>query len=366
MILFFCILLLIINIIMLVRLSKNKETFKTFLYSNLLSSILTIIFIIYIWKKLIEWKLIIYTAVGIISIVLSLIMLVISLVFKKKITIPENKKRIITNSIIIISLFIMCISLQSLKYSNDKNKAFKLENKAREQAITYLEKRYGDGNFKVKDIMLTNICDSCSWMSKGIDGYRITVSSSYLDEKFEIDIVKNDLTIYEDDFLSKYYANKEGINDLEDYLKKYKIDELNKELSKEYNAKIDFNNVFLNSYGKDNYGYIPSIEELSKYVELHDPKFEIKDFLSQDALLNYLIELTNYYVKEFSKDNILYSQTGKYFRYTNNDNSGYVLAGEYKYSQSEERYILGNEDTIIRIDINGKITTLNTENVLKD
>ena len=75
-----------------------------------------------------------------------------------------------------------------------------------------------------------------------------------------------------------------------------------------------------------------------------------------------------------------YSQTDKYFRYKYdytklgvynytdqfNGYGGYVLAGDYKYSEEKGHYVLINEDKIIRINIMGKVTTFNVEDILKD
>ena len=130
-----------------------------------------------------------------------------------------------------------------------------------------------------------------------------------------------------------------------------------------------------------NYGQIPNIDELSNFVELHDPKIEIKeDLKTKDELLNYLVKFSKFFIKDFDTSNITYSQTSKYFRYKYdytklgvnnytdqyNGYGGYVLAGNYKYSEEQGRYVVEDEDTIVRINIMGNVTTFNIEDILKD
>ena len=68
--------------------------------------------------------------------------------------------------------------------------------------------------------------------------------------------------------MSKFESFKEnlGITDLENYLKDYKVKKLNEIISQNFNAEIDFNNIFMNDYSDINYGQIPTIEELSNSI----------------------------------------------------------------------------------------------------
>ena len=137
----------------------------------------------------------------------------------------------------------------------------------------------------------------------------------------------------------------------------------------------------MDNYLDKNYGQIPTIDELSDFVELRDPKIEIKeDLKTKDDLLNYLVKFSKFFIKDFDTSNITYSQTSKYFRYKYdykklgvnnytdqyNGYGGYVLAGNYKYSEEQGRYVVEDEDTIVRINIMGNVTTFNIKDILED
>ena len=95
-------------------------------------------------------------------------------------------------------------------------------------------------------------------------------------------------------------------------------------------------------------------------------------------MLNYLVKFTKFYIKDFDTSNITYLQTNKYFRYKYdytklgvNDYSdqydgygGYVFAGNIKYSEEQGHYVTEDEDTIVRINIMGEVTTFNLKDIL--
>ena len=291
------------------------------------------------------------------------------------------KKGLIINILTIVITFLIALFIEDLPYKIEQKKDRLAENKAQEQIIILLNQQYGDGNFEIVEMVEKDICYSCSWMGPGVDGYEFTMSTNYLDKNFIVSLTKENFEIYENDFLNDYYKEKLGITDLESYLKDYKVEKLNEILSQSFNAKIDFNNIFMEDYSNINYGQIPTIDELSNFVELHDPKIEIKENLkTKDELLNYLVKFSKFFIKDFDTSNITYSQTSKYFRYKYdytklgvnnytdqyNGYGGYVLAGNYKYSEEQGRYVVEDEDTIVRINIMGNVTTFNIEDILKD
>lgn len=194
-------------------------------------------------------------------------------------------------------------------------------------------------------------------------------------------MLKDENKIYKDQFLNVYYKEKEDIDDLDNYLIGCEVKKLDESISKEFNASIDFNNKSMGNYKDNNYGYIPSIDEISIYAELEDPKIDIKEELTtKEELLNYLVKFTKFFIKDLDKTNIKYNQSNKYFRYKYdykklgvnnytdqyNGYAGYVLAGEYIYSYEKERYVLEDEDKIVRINILGNVSTYNLEDILKD
>ena len=395
----FYFLLLIVQIVMLVKTIKktNKKNWSLLLSTIISSIALVVVFFTYSWINMnyIGWNFIAYLIINIIAGALYLLMLIISVVMKvikkKKNNVqkPEEnelekksiKKGLIINILTIVITFLIALFIEDLPYKIEQKNDMLAENKAREQIIILLNQQYGDGNFEIVEMVEKDICYSCSWMGPGVDGYEFTMSTNYLDKNFIVSLTKENFEIYENDFLNEYYKEKLGITDLENYLKDYKVKKLNEIISQSFNAEIGFNNIFMKDYSDINYGQIPNIDELSNFVELHDPKIEIKeDLKTKDELLNYLVKFSKFFIKDFDTSNITYSQTSKYFRYKYdytklgvnnytdqyNGYGGYVLAGNYKYSEEQGRYVVEDEDTIVRINIMGNVTTFNIEDILKD
>ena len=395
----FYFLLLIVQIVMLIKTIKktNKKNWSLLLSTIILSIALVVVFFTYSWINMnyIGWNFIAYLIINIIAGALYLLILIISVVMKvikkKKNNVQKSeenelekksiKKGLIINILTIVITFLIALFIEDLPYKIEQKNDRLAENKAREKIIILLNQQYGNGNFEIVEMVEKNICYGCSWMGPGVDGYEFTISTNYLGKNFIVSLTKENFEIYENDFLIEYYKENLGITDLENYLIDYKLKKLNEIISQNFNAEIGFNNIFMKDYSDINYGQIPTIEELSNYVELHDPKIEIKeDLKTKDDLLNYLVKFSKFFIKDFDTSNITYSQTSKYFRYKYdytklgvnnytdqyNGYGGYVLAGNYKYSEEQGRYVIEDEDTIVRINIMGNVTTFNIEDILKD
>lgn len=390
---FFYILLLVVQIVMLILSIKNntKKSWSLLISTILSSIILVIVFFICTWFSYdyIGWNIISYIVINFIAEALFILMLVISSIIKviiKKKKKPEKeedkkiiKKTIIINIITIFIAFLIALFIEDLPYKIEQKNNKIAEDKARKQIIVLLNKQYGDGNFKIVKMEEKNLCYDCSWLNSGTDGYEFEISTKYFDKNFIVSLTKDKFKIYENDFLNEYYSKKIGTEDLETYLKDYKVKKLNEMISQNFNVEIRFNNTSIKDYSNVEFGKIPTIDELSNYVDLQDPKFDIKENLkTKEELLNYLVKLTKFYIKDFDTSNITYSQTNKYFRYKYdytklgvNDYSdqydgygGYVLAGNIKYSEEQGHYVTEDEDTIVRINIMGEVTTFNLKDIL--
>ncbi len=396
-ILFF--LLLIVQIVMLVKTIREpgKRSWLLLLSTIITSIVLVAAFFTYSWINMyyIGWNFIVYLIINIAAGAVFLIMLIISVIMKSKKkgnnvlreseeNEPEKasiKKSLIINILTIAFAFVIALFIEDLPYRIEQQNNIITANKAKEQIIILLNQQYGDGNYEIVEMAEGNICYSCSWLGPGIDGYEFTMSTDYLDKTFTVSLTKEAFEIYENDFLNDYYKENLGITDLEDYLKDYKVNKLNEAISQNFNAEINFGNRFIKDYSKIAYGRIPTIDELSSLVELYDPKIEIKDDLKTKAeLLDYLVDFSEFYIGELDTSGITYSNTDKYFRYKYdysklgiNDYSdrysgydGYVLAGNYEYSEEQGRYVVQDEDTIVRICIMDNVTTFRIEDILKD
>lgn len=391
----FYILLLVVQIVMLILSIKNNTKKNwSLLISTILSSILlVIVFSICTWFSYdyIGWNIISYIVINFIAEVLFILMLIISIIIKvnrkkkKSLEKEEDKKAIkkvvIINIVTIVIAFIIALFLEYLPYRIEQKNNKIAEDKAKKQIITLLNKQYGDGNFKIVKMEEKNLCYDCSWLTSGTDGFEFEISTKYFDKNFIVSLTKDKFKIYDNKFLNEYYREKLGTEDLESYIEEYKIKKLNDSLSQNFNVEIRFNNTSIKDYSNVDFGKIPSIDELSNYVDLQDPKFDIKENLkTKEELLNYLVKFTKYYIKDFDTSNITYSQTNKYFRYKYdytklgvNDYSdqydgygGYVLAGNIKYSEEQGHYVTEDEDTIVRINIMGEVTTFNLKDILEN
>ena len=394
----FYFLLLMFQIIMLVKTIKktNKKNWWILLSTIVFSIILVGIFFVYTWingSYIGGWNFLGYLIINIMAVSVYIFMFIISVIMKiiknkknkeQKFVENERDNKTIKNSLIIniVSIFIMfliALFIEDLPYKIEQKNDKIAENNAKEQIIILLNQQYGDGNFEIVEMVEENIC--YDGMGPGCEGYEFTMSTDYLNQKFIVSLTKENFEIYENNFLDEYYKENLGITDLENYLKEYKVKKLNEIISQSFNAKIDFNNIFMDNYLDKNYGQIPTIDELSDFVELRDPKIEIKeDLKTKDDLLNYLVKFSKFFIKDFDTSNITYSQTSKYFRYKYdykklgvnnytdqyNGYGGYVLAGNYKYSEEQGRYVVEDEDTIVRINIMGNVTTFNIKDILED
>lgn len=359
-----CILLLIYEIYLLVKNIKDNTSSNNFLLLSTL--IISIIFdaiylcVMYSSISLIGWWLLYYFIVCIVFFALSIILLVTSsiIISVKKKKDDKNdkkivKKKLIINAVVIIMCFVISMFIKLLPYKISERKDKDLAIKAKEDIVLLLNERYGNGNFKVLNTSENDVTGFYSMFPIN-NGYEFEISSDYLNGSFIVTMLKDENKIYKDQFLNVYYKEKEDIDDLDNYLIGCEVKKLNESISKEFNASIDFNNKSIGNYKDNNYGYIPSIDEISIYAELEDPKIDIKEELTtKEELLNYLVKFTKFFIKDLDKTNIKYNQTNKYFRYKYdykklgvnnytdqyNAYAGYVLAGEYKYSYEKEKYV---------------------------
>lgn len=391
----FYLILLIVQIVMLVKATKNMDEKNWSLLSStiVISIVLVLVFFAYtrINMEKIGWAFILYYVINIIAGVLYILMLIISMVVKsiknrkneiQKVEEDEcekkkNQKSLNRNLAIIVVTFLVAVFLEDLPYRIQQRNERILENNAKEHIINLLNQRYGDGDFEIVEV--DEECINCAWFSSDFDGLNFTISTSYLDEHFTVGLVKKDFEIYKNDFLNKYYKEKYEITNIESYLKESKTKKLNEMLSHNFNAKIDFDGITWEKDINGDYGHVLSLDELSDLIKLKDPKIEIKDDLTtEEELLNYLLKLLKYYIEDFDTSSITYTENRKYFRYKYDytklgvynytDNyygyGGYVLAGEYRYSEEQGRNILEDEDKIVRINVMGKVTTFNLDDIL--
>lgn len=363
---------------------KNINENNKFNNEILLTVIITSLLIIILYSKvifsnisLIGLKSLYYSSIFLSFFCLYVVMFVISalMILTKKKNINNKNDgivKIIINVVMIFVCFFISLIIELLPYKSIKKDNEITANKAKEKVILLLNEKYGSGdnNFKVIKMYEKNICTDCSSFAK-IDGYEFEISMDYLDTNFTVKLEKKNLRLYEDNFLDIYYKERENIKNLDYYLENYEADKINKKLIENFNATINFSYKSINNYRDNIYGYIPSIDELSSFSKLYDPQIDINENLkTREELLNYLVKLSNYYINDLDKSNIMYNRSSKYFRYKYdykkigidnytdqfNGYGGYVFAGKFKYSTEQEKYLLEDEYKVVRINLLGKTT----------
>ncbi len=392
----FYLLIFIYLIFLLVKGNKNnkKHNWNLLFITIGLSLLTTIIITIYSVINIVDfgWYFLAYIGFSVIAFIVYFIIFIIGIVMSiikskdnKNVIATENeknnnKKYILSNCLIILFLLVITLILENVPYKiKDYNDKKKLE-KSKVEVINILNVKYGEGNFKIKNVEEKNGCLSCAWLTPGVDVYEFSISTNFLEDEFTISLRKDDLSIYNDEFLEEYYQEKHDIDNLNEAIIEHKINKINEIIGQNFNVKIKFNNTNVKEYTDKIFRNIPTLDELSEFAELEDPKFDInEDLKTKEELLSYLEDLTKYYIENYKSFNFSYQQTDKYFRYKYdysklgvknytdqyNGYGGYVLAGEYKYSDEEKRYILYNEDNIVRINVLGRVTTYKIEDILK-
>lgn len=281
--------------------------------------------------------------------------------------IEENAKPSILKAVAIVAICLMTtLSVEIISFNTDADKRQTRYNNdlsnAKSTAINYLTKKYGEGNFTIaQDITATN---SFSGSMDDVSLFDFTITTDYMEDDFQVTVNRNTSKVTDYEFLEKYYHETQGIEDLENYLCEYKIKELNEELSKRFNSTISFISTEADLDNVKCYGSIPQIDQLAEYVTFVDPRFDIKeDIKSYEELTEYLEDLTRYFITEICSEKIVYNSYTEYFRYKfdftklgdedytdqYDGYGGYVMSGEYKYSDEKGCYEKINADTIVRI-----------------
>ncbi|MGE5455926.1 MAG: hypothetical protein ACM3O4_02300 [Ignavibacteriales bacterium] len=237
--------------------------------------------------------------------------------------------------------------------------------KAEKDVMTYLDLRYGDGDFKINDTTYIGGCDILGNCRP--DGYEITLTTKYFDKKFKIIILKGNSQIYSDNFINILAKEKWNIKeDIHDYISELSLKKLNNNVPEKYNTKISFNNMKTDeNFNFIFYGKLPTIDDLIKSTVFSDPKFEINANLNTETkLLDFLKEFTKFYIEEFPKKQITYSQESKYFRYK----FDYSKLGVKDYKDQYNGYggyVFTDDNNTFRINIMRHVTEYTKEEILR-
>lgn len=219
----------------------------------------------------------------------------------KKINYKNNtlmfKKELIV-SLIAIALFLPIIyglSFEKKIIYED----IKREEIAKEKALDYLNKKYGNGEFKI----IERIDDEYN------EYFLFTVSTKYLDTEFNIDLNYDDLTIFDEDFIFKYYSeelNEEilNYNQLESYIENY----LRLEMLNKYNIDVEYTYINFDEelFEKTYFGEIPSFDKLNDFIDKEIEEITILKIFSENEINEFCEYIINLYEELEHEETILW------------------------------------------------------------
>ena len=245
----------------------------------------------------------------------------------------QNKYKVITKYI----LTILCVWFIIFSYFViPKQFETEEEKNAKQYVLNYMNNKYGDGNFKVVNIINSYHSNTFNEMPYR-DGFWVTIKSDYIPEKVTIKLKgtkKIERDSFIDDYIDTYYADemknipidldetmysnwekypstysKEQIYYLnfKKFLAKQKIDKVQNDFYEKFNVimkiKCDY---YLRIEVPENFGHLPSKEELINFCKLETGNIEIKinenKNLSTYEKSNYLSRLANFAKEYFDID----------------------------------------------------------------
>ena len=191
-------------------------------------------------------------------------------------------------------------------------KMFKTETEKyiEDYVIKYMATKYGDGNFKVINIA-KEYTGGFFGKSEEQSGYYVKIKTSYTNKIIGMFIdgtTKETIEISYDSLIYDYYK-VDDVYDFQNYLMSKKIKILEDEYKKYFDIDIDFD-----CYYKvpDDYGHIPSIDELVELcpVDTEHISIKVNDYVEKKNELDYLKRLAKYSMNYFNAEeevNIYYT-----------------------------------------------------------
>ncbi len=288
------------------------------------------------------------------AILIYVIMLIISIITRnilnKKILLDQRKSKVLIITSIVIVLFIVftIIDIKPLIDERVRRKEFS------NYVMTYLNNRYGNGNYKIKKIYNWNDC-GLACLDMGIkNAYEFTIQSDYLDNNFTLLINIKTKKIEEDYFIEQLSEEKnwcENETSLTHCLENIILTEENKYISNVNDYRVNLSIFFDSTYGQTNYGKVPTIDDLKKEATITFDNFTIyKNFDDEDEFKNFMIEIYKTYLEYYKKYN---NGNTISFEFINGNpffedyRYGYYKNGGYIKEQGEKIYIYNNASPIV-------------------
>lgn len=200
--------------------------------------------------------------------------------------------QIMLTVILILTLLITVINI------SDDAKEKQREEQNKKDLINYLERKYGDGNYKIIDID-DGYCEETSVFSSYCSYEQTaTLTTDYFDDTFEVKYYKRfyDYTT-KDNFIETLYKEEIGNEGIEKFLENEYTKKINKDLiDKKYNNKISLNSDYItHNYLNEFWGHKPTIEELLENTYSNSIYIEVSDYYTKDKLEEFQKDIVDVY-----------------------------------------------------------------------
>lgn len=232
----------------------------------------------------------------------TIISIITRIIVKKKISADKQTSKLSYIYIFIIILFVILSILDMKKLVDERVRRKEFSS----YVITYLNTRYGESNYKIKDIYNWNDCGLACIDSGHPNAYEFTIQSDYMNEFFKVQIDIETKQIEEDCFLETYIEDKNWCEDtsLDDCLEKLILSEENSHIPNNNDYKVNLHISFDSTYGNTFYSKIPTIEELTKTATITFENFSIyKNFDNENDFKKFIIDVYKNYLKNYKKYN---------------------------------------------------------------
>ena len=258
---------------------------------------------------------------------LFLFLLIINLItlIIRKVKKIQSKNKINIKKELIVSFMILAIFLPIIygtSFSNKiKHERFNYEEHAKRQALEYLNKKYGVGDFKISEIMYYDADIS------------FKVKTKYMNNEFDLYIDDLEKKEFSDNFIFEYYSYfyKDKIEDYYD-LNLYLEKEFSKDIKSKYNIDFDYVNASINNYLFEDsfFGKIPTINDMMDYVDFEIGEIKINEVFSKDEsdkFCKYIISIYEDLNYKYDKLMFKFNYDNPYSNSVFYKDSGYLLDG---------------------------------------
>lgn len=226
------------------------------------------------------------------------ISIIARIILRKKIIQTQEKSKLPWLILLIIILFIICTIPDIKPLIDERTRRKEFSN----YIMTYLNDRYGNGNYKIEKIYNWNDCGlACLDMGRP-NAYEFTIQSDNLDNNFTVKINIETKEIKEDTFLYDYYKKDYSV-EVENEI----YNEMNNLIPENSGYKVSLE-VLINKDSRTNYGKIPTIDEIKEDVKQNaDITFKNfiinRDFINEEDFKVFMIDVYKEYLLNYKKYN---------------------------------------------------------------